>query len=71
MLANGPDVILGWTLFSKNLRVHVDVAVASSQQIELGSVASGTVKPAFGSKFDPNTGAPISKFDPQTGEQNW
>ena len=52
-------------------QAHVDVAVASSQQIELGSVASGTVKPAFGSKFDPNTGAPISKFDPQTGEQNW
>ena len=24
-----------------------------------------------GSKFDPNTGAPIPKFDPQTGKQNW
>ena len=24
-----------------------------------------------GSKFDPETGAPLPKFDPATGKQNW
>ena len=47
----------------------VTASVATSQ-IEMNVQPALAATPA-GSKFDPNTGAPIPKFDPYTGKQNW
>ena len=49
--------------------VAASVATRTSQ-IEMNVQPALAATPA-GSKFDPNTGAPIPKFDPHTGKQNW